>query len=314
MKPPLHVAHQFDDAAHCWLRSHLPDGTPLDRLSPDAPWDVPEGTTVLLVGNGKLRSLTREKPQWAADLSWVHVRPTGIDAAPEWLFDVPVLTISRGAAATAIAEYVLAAMLQAEKRLPDIQVKQASEWAPRQVGALAGKSLGLFGFGEIGQAVASLAQAFGMTVRATRRRAVSSGSAVELVSLPELCALSDHLVLCAPLTEETRNLFDKTTFSQCRPGQHFVNVARGGLVVPEALREALDGPVARATLDVWTEEPPPDGHWVYTHPRVCLTPHCSSSGPSTTLRLQQILENNLGAWLAGRVEDMTGKVARDGRY
>jgi phosphoglycerate dehydrogenase-like enzyme len=314
MKTPVHVAHQFDEVAHDWLRSRLPTGTPLHRLSPDAPWAVPKGTTVLLVGNGKLRSLERQTPQWAADLAWVHVRPTGIDAAPAWLFDVPVLTISRGAAATAIAEYVLAAMLQAEIRLPDIRVIGVSDWKTRQIGTLAGRSLGLFGFGEIGQAIASRAQTFGMTVRATRRRAVSCGPGVEQVSLPELCALSDHLVLCAPLTEETRDVFDKATFSQCRPGQHFVNVARGALVVPDALREALGGPVERATLDVWPEEPPPDGHWVYTHPRVCLTPHCSSYGPSTALRLQQMLENNLTAWLEGRFDDMSGKVTREDRY
>ena len=64
--------------------------------APDAPWAVPQDTTVLRVGNGKLRSLTRTRPDWAQGPCWMHIWPTGLDDAPDWLFDLPHVTVSRG--------------------------------------------------------------------------------------------------------------------------------------------------------------------------------------------------------------------------
>jgi phosphoglycerate dehydrogenase-like enzyme len=211
----LHVAHQFDAAMDDWLRARLPPDAVLDRLPADDPWAVPAGATVLLVTNGKLRSLTRARPDWADGLDWVHMRPTGVDEAPDWLFDLPLVTVSRGAAATAIAEYVLAAMLDFEKHLPEARVTGPTDWIRTETGSLAGRSVGLFGFGEIGRAVATRALAFGMDVRATRRHAAAPGE-TGIVPLADLVALSDHLVLCAPLTPETRDLFDDVVFRPSR--------------------------------------------------------------------------------------------------
>lgn len=311
----LQIAHQLDAALHDWLLPRLPATARLHRLPPDAPWAVPEDTTVLLVGNGKLRSLTRTRPDWAQGLQWMHIWPTGLDDAPDWLFDLPHVTVSRGAAAAAIADYVMACVLDVTKRLPDWRVTSPATWLPAQPGDMAGQALGLFGFGEIGQAVATRARAFGMTVRATRRHATAPPPpGVEFVSLETLCATSDHLVLCAPLTPETAGLFDDARFAQCRPGLHLVNVARGALIQPEALRRALDGPIARASLDVWSPEPPAAGDWVYQHPRVHLTPHTAARGASTDARLRAILQDNLTAWLAGRPQDLFGRARRDLRY
>jgi phosphoglycerate dehydrogenase-like enzyme len=311
----LHIAHQFDAAMHSWLQQRLPADARLDRLPPDDPWRVPDGTNVLLVTNGKLRSLTRDRPGWADRLEWMHMWPTGLDEAPGWVFDLTHVTVSRGAAAVAISEYVLAAMLDFEKRLPELRVTSPASWVPAKPGSLAGRSLGLFGFGEIGQAIAERALAFRVTVRAMRRRSdAPSPPGVEFVSLDELCASSDHLVLCAPLTAETAGTFDDARFALCRPGQHLVNVARGALIRPDALRRALGGTIARASLDVWNEEPPPPGHWVFDHPRLHLTPHTSSRGSSTDARLLEILEGNLTAWLAARPQDLFGQVSPSLRY
>ncbi len=311
----LCIAHQFDDAMHDWLRQRLPAGTRLDQLSADDPWGVPAGTTVLLVTNGKLRSLTRDRPIWADALEWMHIWPTGLDDAPGWLFDLPHVTVSRGAAAVAIAEYVLATMLDFEKRPTALRVTSAAAWTPATPGGLRGRTLGLFGFGEIGRAVAHRALAFGMTVRATRRQSQTPApDGVAFVSLDQLCATSDHLVLCAPLTPDTVGLFDDARFAQCQAGQHLINVARGALIRPESLRSALGARIARASLDVWTVEPPPEGHWVYDHPHVHLTAHTSSRGPSTEARLRDILHGNLAAWLQSRPADLFGRVDPDQRY
>lgn len=311
---PLHLAHQFDDQMHEWLRGRLPAGTRIDQLPPDDIWSVKPGTEVLLVTNGRLRHLQRDRPAWAAGLRWMHTRPTGLDDAPDWVFDLPLVTVSRGAAAVAISEYVLSAMLDFERGLPAQRVTSPSDWRMPPAGGLAGRSLGLFGFGEIGHAVAARALAFGMTVRATRRSNSAASEGVELVPLAELCATSDHLVLCAPLTEETRGIFDDATFARCKPGQHLVNIARGSLIQPDALARALDGPIARATLDVWPQEPPAPGDWVYDHPRILLTPHSSFRSQSTMDRVTEILSINLAAWLDGRPDAMIGRVDKAQRY
>jgi phosphoglycerate dehydrogenase-like enzyme len=311
----LHAAHQYDEETHGWLQDRLPPGTRLDRLPDEDPWRVEQGTEILLVANGKLRHLSRARPDWADSLRWMHLRPTGLDDAPDWMFDLPHVTVSRGSAAASIAEHVLAALLNFERDLGSQRVASPADWQPVMVGGPAGRSLGLFGFGEIGQAVARLALAFDMQVRATRRRLSTAPVGVSIVPFEELCAQSDHLVLCAPLTPETRGRFDDATFALCRPGQHLVNVARGALIAPEALARALDdGTIARASLDVWNEEPPPDGHWVYRHPRVFLTPHSATRGRTTAARQSEILETNLRAWLAGRPETMIGLIDRHQRY
>lgn len=318
MRRTLHLAHQFDAGLHDWLRRFLPEGTRVDRLPADDPWNGAEDVEVLLVANGKLRHLARIRPRWTRNLAWVHLRPTGLDDAPAWLFDVPHLTVSRGASAPAIAEYVLAAMLDFEKRLHDLRVTQHSGWSGRESGSLEGRTLGLLGFGEIGRAVAERARAFGMVIHTTTRTMGATTErpipGVSLLPFPELCAQSDHLVLCAPLTEKTRDLFDAAAFAHCRQGQHLVNVARGGLIVQDALRQALDARLARATLDVWNVEPPPPGHWVYSHPRVVLTPHCAARAASTGQRTQAILEANLTCWLQGQPKSMIGQVNRSTRY
>lgn len=318
MPRALHVAHQFDADLHDWLLGALPAGSRVDRLPVDDPWRGPEGATVLLVANGMLRHLPQSRPAWTHSLEWVHLRPTGVDEAPDWLFDVPHLTVSRGASAVAIAEYVLAAMLDFEKRFDVLRVTDHGGWTSRDAGTLACRTLGLVGFGEIGRAVADRARAFGMDICATTRTMDASiggaASKVRFLPLRELCAQSDHLVLCAPLTEETRGLFDATTFEFCRPGQHLINVARGGLIVAEALRQALADRLARATLDVWSPEPPLPGHWVYRHPRIVLTPHIASVAPSTSERIQAILEHNLREWGRARPDAMIGQVDRKTRY
>lgn len=311
----FHLTHQFDQDMHDWLQHRLPPEARLTRLPSNDVWAVPKGTTVLLVTNGKLRSLTRTRPAWADELQWMHMWPTGLDGAPDWLFCLPHVTVSRGAAATAIAEYVLAAMLDFEKALPEIRVTSPDGWVSSRPGGLLGRSLGLFGFGEIGRAVADRAIAFGMKVRATRRQSNAPAPAgVEFVSLDELCATSDHLALCAPLTQDTTGIFDEARLAGCRQGMHLINVARGALIRPDALRHALDNRIARASLDVWNEEPPPQGHWVYAHPRLHLTPHTSFRSPTTDARLREILEQNLSAWLSSRPEDLFGRVNSRLRY
>ena len=249
-------------------------------------------------------------------IRWVHAYGTGVDAFPFSLLDGRPLTCSRGASAIPISEWVLAVMLAAEKQLPETWVSEPPEhWSIAFLGGLHGRTLGLIGLGGIGCAVARRALGFGMRVLAHRRSDRASPVAgVEMVSdLDELLEESDHLVVAAPATRETRHLLDARRLARLKPGAHLVNVARGSLVDQEAVREALDaGRLARASLDVAEPEPLPAGHWLYTHPRVRLSPHVSWSGPGALDRLLDPFLENLRRYLEG--EPLRGLVDVDLGY
>jgi phosphoglycerate dehydrogenase-like enzyme len=239
----------------------------------------------------------------ARGVRWVHAYGTGVDAFPLDALGGRVLTCSRGASAVPIAEWVLAALLCAEKRLPESWIHEPPRrWSAASLGGLEGRELGLVGLGGIGRAVAVRALAFGMRVRAHRRsNAPPPIAGVERAeALDDLLAGADHLVLAAPTTRETRGLIGEAALARVKRGVHLVNVARGGLVDHEALRRALDdGRVGLATLDCVEPEPLPAGHWLYHHPRVRLSPHVSWSGPLAFDRLIEPFLENLRRYRAG---------------
>ena len=167
-------------------------------------------------------------------------------------------------------------------------------------GGLDGRTLALLGLGGIGTAVATRSLAFGMRVKAMRRSGRPSPVAgVEIVSDPSsLLADADHLVVAAPLTRRTRGIVDAEMLQLAKAGLHLVNVSRGELVDQEALRDALDeGRIARASLDVATPEPLPEGHWLYSHPGVRLSAHVSWAMPGSVDLLMQNFAANLRRYL-----------------
>jgi len=235
---------------------------------------------------------------------WIHTIGTGVDRFPMHVVGSAILTCSRGGSATPIAEWVIATMLAFEKRLPDAWIHEPPQrWNWADLGALHGKTLGLVGLGGIAERVAVLALAFGMRVRAFRRTAAPSPVAgVEIVPhLADLVSSADHLVVTAALTPSSRHLIGREALAQTKRGAHLVNIARGGLVDQDALRAALDdGRIALASLDVCEPEPLPAGHWLYTHPRVRLTPHISWSMPGAIPALVDTFIENLHRWIAGQ--------------
>ncbi|MDO8772944.1 MAG: NAD(P)-dependent oxidoreductase, partial [Burkholderiaceae bacterium] len=202
---------------------------------------------------------------------------------PPWLFEVPQVSCARGVAAVPIAEFVMAALLAHVRPLADSLVADPVQWrrgfertSASPPGLLAGQTLGLVGFGAIGQAVARRALAFDMRVLALRRSQAPSdvGGVQAAASLHEVMAESDHVVLALPITPATHHMIDAAALAQARAGLHLINIARGALVDHDALLAALDvGRLSAATLDVTEPEPLPPGHALYTHPRVRLTPH-----------------------------------------
>jgi phosphoglycerate dehydrogenase-like enzyme len=259
--------------------------------------------TLLVQPHGIERALTPE-------VRWVHVLGAGVDGFPLEQAGDRVVTCSRGASSGAIAEFTLAAMLAFEKRLPETWITSPPErWNVADLGGLAGRTLGLVGIGAIGSEVARRALAFDMRVVAVRcRSAAPPVEGVELLDgLHDVLGCADHVVVAAPATPETHHLLDAAAFGVMKRGVHLVNVARGSLVDQQALLDALDrGIVARASLDVVDPEPLPEGHWLYSHPAVRLSPHVSWSSPGTGGRTIELFLENLRRWRAG--EDLAGVV------
>lgn len=241
---------------------------------------------------------------------WIHTIGTGVDRFPMEIVGDRALSCARGASAVPIAEWVMAMLLAFAKRLPDAWIHEAPErWNFRELGGLDGHTLGLLGIGGIGSAVATRALPFGMKVRALRRSPAPPGvSGVEpATDLADLVASADHLVVAASATPETRHLIGREALSRVKRGIHLVNVSRGSLVDQEALREALDdGRVGCASLDTVEPEPLPAGHWLYTHPKVRLSPHISWNMPDGLDRIFETFGDNLRRFIAG--EPLEGAV------
>jgi D-3-phosphoglycerate dehydrogenase len=184
----------------------------------------------------------------------------------------------------AAAEHTVALMLALARNIPQAHASLTSgKWERSKFGGteVDGKTLGILGFGRIGQLVATRARAFGMTVIAydpfvSNERFRELG--VERAETPAaVLGVADFLTLHLPKTPETQGFINAETLAQCKDGVRIINVARGPLVVDEDLRAALDsGKAAGAALDVFATEPITD-HPLFGYPNVVVTPHLGAS-------------------------------------
>ncbi len=291
----VRVINQLGPKAAEAMKAAVPDVEIIDAGAEPPPPDL---RADVLFGGWGPHSL-----DYAQRVDWVHLAGTGVDSFPQEMFDGRTVTCARGASAIPISEFVLATMLAFEKRIPETWLHEPPEhWNFAPLGWLYGQNLALVGLGGIGIAVAERALPFGMRVRALRRRPEPSPIAgVEVVgSLEELLPEADHVVLAAPATPRTRHLINAETLALVKPGVHLVNIARGALVDQEALRDALDdGRVAMASLDTVDPEPLPEGHWLYSHPKVRLSAHVSWASPAGMARTLEIFVDNLSRYAAG---------------
>jgi glyoxylate reductase len=170
-------------------------------------------------------------------------------------------------------------------------------------GDLSGKTLGIYGMGRIGRAVARRALAFGMRIIYHSRTPLSAEDAralgAEAVSFDDLLARSDVVSLHAPLTAETRHAFGREALGRMRRGAYLVNTARGALIDEAALADALrDGHLAGAGLDVYEREPAITPA-LLDLPNVVLLPHVGSATRETRTRMAMLAARNAHAVLTG---------------
>lgn len=265
-----------------------------------------DGADVLFVYDFLTDALPRA---WhAADtLEWIHVAAAGVDPLmfPELRDSDVTVTNSRGVFDDAIAEYVLAQILLFAKDIPEsLRLQRDHTWRHRESERIAGRTVLVVGTGPIGRAIARLLTAVGMHVSGSGRRARRDdpdfGTVTPTEELPAALGDADFVVVAAPLTEQTRNLFDADMFSAMKPGARFVNVGRGDLVRTGDLVEALRArTIAGAALDVVDIEPLPAGHPLWDMPNVVITPHNSGDFAGWREALIDVFTENFERWRAG---------------
>lgn len=201
-----------------------------------------------------------------------------IDLAAAKELGIPVCN-SPGAFRDAVSEYAIGLLLAASRRiaLTDRRVRQG-EWPKGRFIGLAGQTMGVVGYGAIGQGVGQRARGLRMTVIAHDPFLSEAPDGAELVTFPDLLARADVICLCCNLTAQNHHLLNAEAFAAMRDHVMVVNVARGGLIDETALLAALDsGKVNSAALDVFETEPLPTDHPLLAHEGVVVSSHNANS-------------------------------------
>ena len=271
------------------LRNSFPDVDIVVGNSVEAFAEKAARASVVLNWSGSL-DLIKQVFSVCPDLLWVHSRSVGLERTlfPEFVESSVVLTNGLGVFSPALGEFVLAAILYFAKDFRRmIRNQNAEVWQPFEVQPVAGKTVGIIGYGDIGRAVAARVRAVGMNVLAVRRQVPVHGVADPLAEqvLPperriELISRCDYIVVAAPLTSETRGMIGAPEFAAMKHTAVVVNVGRGPVIHESELVGALSSNrIKGAALDVFDQEPLPRGHAFYQLNNVLLSPHCADNTP-----------------------------------
>jgi glyoxylate/hydroxypyruvate reductase len=243
-------------------------------------------------------------PCAAPQLKLLFLTNAGLDKlAPfDWLPPGAALLNNRGTHAVKSGEFAIMAILMLANRVPEMVTHQrAGRWQKLWGTVLAGRRLTVVGLGTLGGATAAHAAQFGMAVTGVRARPAPHPDCAAVVGterLDEVLPRTDYLILACPLTDATRGLMDRRRLSLLPRGAGLVNIGRGELLDQDALCDLLDGGnLTGAVLDVFTPEPIPPGHRLWSTPNLVISPHTSADDPDTyNPRSLDIFLDNLRAW------------------
>ncbi|MDY0872051.1 2-hydroxyacid dehydrogenase [Dongia rigui] len=194
---------------------------------------------------------------------------------------VPIVRMVEPGLTSGMVEYVLWQALRHHRRIWELEEAQAQgKWAPHWYPASWDRSVGILGFGELGQAAGEKLTEFGFPVRGWSRSRKEHAAIRCYAGADELAAFLDGLeilVCLLPLTPETKSILNADLLGRLKPGASLINVGRGGHLVEEDLIAALEsGQLIAASLDVFSQEPLPATHAFWRHPRIFMTPHNAS--------------------------------------
>ncbi|MBN1153070.1 MAG: D-2-hydroxyacid dehydrogenase, partial [Dehalococcoidia bacterium] len=246
----------------------------------------------------------------APKLKWLQVTQAGVDKVlldREFRQSPVLLSNVGGIHSFAPAEMAIQFCLAWTKRTVECaRQKEARLWEPFSPGVLRGRTMGIVGYGNIGQKVARIAKAFGMWVIATRKSATKPGKAryADLIlpqsELQRLLKDSDFVVLATPLTPDTRHMMSTAQFDAMKNDALLVNVSRGPVVDEAALAVALGQKrIGGAALDVFEQEPLPQESPLWDLPNLLYSPHIAGYISAYPSMVQDLFVRNLERYVKG---------------
>ena len=265
---------------------------------------------------------SREMFDAAGELKWVQSIGSGIDGVlfDEFVESDVILTSAKGTVGTHLADHAWALLLALTRGIHT--ALREKNWRVRmpiraRSWELAGMTLGVFGLGGTGVEVARRAQGFGMRTLALDTEDVKKPPFVEEVWAPDrfydLLEESDVVVICLPLTDETRGIFDAKAFRHMREHALLINVTRGNIIDGPSLLSALEkGEIGGAGLDTSPGEPLEDDHPLWNMENVVVTPHTAGGSPVRVARIVDVFCDNLRRYLDGR--QLTGVIDKRKGY
>lgn len=243
---------------------------------------------MILHWSGSL-ALLREVFLITPRVRWIHSRSAGLEQMlfPELVAGTVIVTNGSGVFSPSLGEFALAAILYFAKDLRRMIRNQISGvWEQFDVTMVSGQTLGIVGYGSIGRAVAARARALGMNVLGLRRvsQASKEDSLIDKVygseELLNILPQCDYVVVTVPLTQQTRGLIGETEFAVMKKNAVVINLGRGPTIAEGAMIKALsERRIRGAALDVFDQEPLPQGHPFYSLENVLLSPHSADHTP-----------------------------------
>jgi phosphoglycerate dehydrogenase-like enzyme len=243
------------------------------------------------------------------NIRWLQIVSSGFDEYAVLANQPVVVTTAHGVHAGPIAQQVVMAMLMfARGQMHFGECQRAARWDrnPAIPFSLRGQTVGLIGYGLIGQDLAKFAGPLGLRLIAVKRTASTCPPELArldtLDGLDALLGASDHVVVTLPFTPETKGLLDASRLARMKPGAFFYNVARGGLVDEAALLVRLrDGSLGGAALDVFAQEPlPPESVW-WSAPHTLVFPHIAGHHRDLGAETFSLFAENLARYLGGQM-------------
>jgi phosphoglycerate dehydrogenase-like enzyme len=248
----------------------------------------------------ELGVMLRMFPCRAPRLRLIYVTSAGLEklAPYDWLPSNVTLLNNSGTHSQKAGEFGIMSVLMLAGGVPQLVTNQrAGTWTKHWGTTVAGKRVTVVGLGGMGAPIAGWARKFGMHVTGVRATATPHPDCDEVITTAEIDRVlptTNYLALACPLTPATRGLMDRRRLGLLPPGAGLMNIGRGGLLDQDALCDLLDsGHLSGAVLDVFTPEPLPDGHRLWTTPNVIISPHTSVDEPATynALSLDLFFEN-----------------------
>ena len=272
----------------------------------------------ILVGNKN--TITGEIMDACPKLKFIAVQATGynvIDVQAAKERGIPVSNVPTYGTA-AVAQHAMALLLEITNRVGhhDNEVhagrwQKGPDWCfwDYPLMELDGKTMGIIGFGKIGQQMGRLAKAFGMKVLAAGSRPTEEGRAIaEYVEMDELFAQSDVISLHCPLFPNTKGIICKENIAKMKDGVIIINSSRGPLIVEDDLAEALhSGKVSAAAMDVVAVEPMRDDNPLQHAPNCIITPHIAWAPKEARQRIMDTTAKNIEAFLSGNPINVVNK-------